>query len=302
MDSETGLVYFRNRVYSPAQGRFLQRDPLGYVDGLGLHEFVGGNPGNYGDPEGLELIRDLVQQYGPDVARNILVTIASAPTISLMPNAALAFSAANATALNVAAASSLIAVMIIQGAAFDDRRNLEPGILAAAIPKLLRGESLNAIEVAALFNADIDFINGKGAANLSPEEFVKQFGPCPPKTLTEGGGKNDGKPPIVLGGDDPWEEELYRGRSPQEIAEIQSRLNNWDQSTFGSTAESAVKHARKHASGSDYLKYMRRAESFNKKGAHKQQNADGTITWRRKDGQFLIERDGKIVTYGDNFK
>jgi hypothetical protein len=54
MDVETGLLNFRNRLYSPEQGRFVSRDPLGYVDALGLHEFVGGNPGNYVDPWGLD--------------------------------------------------------------------------------------------------------------------------------------------------------------------------------------------------------------------------------------------------------
>ena len=52
IDQETGLLYFRNRYYSASQGRFLQRDPMGYVDGLGLHEFVGGNPFEFSDALG----------------------------------------------------------------------------------------------------------------------------------------------------------------------------------------------------------------------------------------------------------
>ena len=32
-DEETGLQYFRARYYSAEQGRFISRDPLGYVDG-----------------------------------------------------------------------------------------------------------------------------------------------------------------------------------------------------------------------------------------------------------------------------
>jgi len=43
-DTQTGLYYYRNRYYSPDLGRFMQRDPLGYVDGMGLYEFVGGRP------------------------------------------------------------------------------------------------------------------------------------------------------------------------------------------------------------------------------------------------------------------
>jgi RHS repeat-associated protein len=45
LDHETGFLYFRNRYYHPKQGRFLQRDPMGYVDGLGLHESFGGLEG-----------------------------------------------------------------------------------------------------------------------------------------------------------------------------------------------------------------------------------------------------------------
>jgi RHS repeat-associated protein len=36
LDGETGLMYFRNRMYETGLGRFIGRDPLGYVDGMGL--------------------------------------------------------------------------------------------------------------------------------------------------------------------------------------------------------------------------------------------------------------------------
>ena len=36
-DSETGLWYFRARMYSDGLGRFVSRDPAGYVDGFGLY-------------------------------------------------------------------------------------------------------------------------------------------------------------------------------------------------------------------------------------------------------------------------
>jgi RHS repeat-associated protein len=37
LDKETGLWYFRNRYYSGTLGRFIGRDPLGYVDGASLY-------------------------------------------------------------------------------------------------------------------------------------------------------------------------------------------------------------------------------------------------------------------------
>ncbi len=43
----------RNRNYHPDLGRWLQRDPLGYVDGMSLYEYVRGNPLKFLDPFGL---------------------------------------------------------------------------------------------------------------------------------------------------------------------------------------------------------------------------------------------------------
>ena len=37
LDNETGLWYFRARYFDTALGRFISRDPLGYVDGMGLY-------------------------------------------------------------------------------------------------------------------------------------------------------------------------------------------------------------------------------------------------------------------------
>ena len=36
LDSESGLWYFRNRYFDSSLGRFTQRDPMGYVDGMNL--------------------------------------------------------------------------------------------------------------------------------------------------------------------------------------------------------------------------------------------------------------------------
>ena len=37
LDEESGLYYARARMYSPTLGRFVSRDPMGYVDGMGLY-------------------------------------------------------------------------------------------------------------------------------------------------------------------------------------------------------------------------------------------------------------------------
>ncbi|WP_164969002.1 RHS repeat-associated core domain-containing protein [Arcobacter sp. CECT 8989] len=39
-DSESGLYYYRNRMYSPNLGRFISKDPKGYIDGMNLYAYV----------------------------------------------------------------------------------------------------------------------------------------------------------------------------------------------------------------------------------------------------------------------
>lgn len=53
LDEETGLYYYRARNYDPRIGRFLQRDPKGYAEGMNLYGYVGNNPLNLIDPMGM---------------------------------------------------------------------------------------------------------------------------------------------------------------------------------------------------------------------------------------------------------
>ena len=52
-DPESGLYHVRHRMYHPTLGRWLGRDPLGYVDGTSLYEYCGDSPASVTDPLGL---------------------------------------------------------------------------------------------------------------------------------------------------------------------------------------------------------------------------------------------------------
>jgi RHS repeat-associated protein len=53
LDVETNLFYYRARYYGPAQGRFLQRDPLGYNDSVNEYQYCSSSPIMFTDPLGL---------------------------------------------------------------------------------------------------------------------------------------------------------------------------------------------------------------------------------------------------------
>ena len=67
-DGETGLYHVRHRSYHPTLGRWLQRDPIGYADGMGLYEYGASSPAVAQDPMGLswEVNPDRIKFPGDD--------------------------------------------------------------------------------------------------------------------------------------------------------------------------------------------------------------------------------------------
>ena len=52
-DAETGLYYYRARTMHPTLGRFMQHDPLMYVDGYNMNEYVNNRPIVFVDSQGM---------------------------------------------------------------------------------------------------------------------------------------------------------------------------------------------------------------------------------------------------------
>ncbi len=76
-DAEIGLYYYRARYYDPEVGRFLNEDPIGFEAGVNFYAYVGNNPVNYSDPDGLEPLTGalkagakLIQKIGGRMPRN----------------------------------------------------------------------------------------------------------------------------------------------------------------------------------------------------------------------------------------
>lgn len=76
-------------------------------------------------------------------------------------------------------------------------------------------------------------------------------------------------------------------------------MQKWDQATYPTLANSIVDHADRHGYQDDYLKYLRKAANFNKKGARKTNLPNRALRWN-KGTEFLIEKDSKIISYGEN--
>lgn len=84
------------------------------------------------------------------------------------------------------------------------------------------------------------------------------------------------------------------------LKEAKNLLFIWNKATYRTIADSLRDHAARHGFGDDIAKYLRKAAHFNKKGARKKILEDGATRWTRKSGEFFIERDGKVITYGIN--
>ncbi|MCK6485536.1 MAG: RHS repeat-associated core domain-containing protein [Phycisphaerae bacterium] len=66
-ENELPYLHVGERLYNPATGRFLQRDPIGIRGGSNVYEYVGSSPARLIDPSGLDYIDD-IQNVGAVIA------------------------------------------------------------------------------------------------------------------------------------------------------------------------------------------------------------------------------------------
>ena len=69
--SNSGLIDFGFRFYSPELGRFLNRDPIGEAGGINLYGFVGNSPPNAIDPHGLWSLSRLLYTGDPNASDEV---------------------------------------------------------------------------------------------------------------------------------------------------------------------------------------------------------------------------------------
>lgn len=71
---KTDLLYTCARHYDPTLGRFLNRDPIGFVGGLNMFTYAHGNPASFTDASGLHVEGELNVSTGKLVLRDIEVS------------------------------------------------------------------------------------------------------------------------------------------------------------------------------------------------------------------------------------
>lgn len=89
---------------------------------------------------------------------------------------------------------------------------------------------------------------------------------------------------------------------PPSLAEQAELLAKWDPGEHGTVESSVEYHHHAHGSGMTLWQYLRAAAAFNRADAVRVPptgtRPGGTVKYKRQNGEFLIEKDGKILSYG----
>jgi len=67
--TDPNLMYYRYRMYGSGIGRFVQRDPIGYGDGIGIYTYVYNSPLNYFDRMGQAACDTFLKEWNEAAAK-----------------------------------------------------------------------------------------------------------------------------------------------------------------------------------------------------------------------------------------
>ena len=86
------------------------------------------------------------------------------------------------------------------------------------------------------------------------------------------------------------------------LAEQIELRERWDDGGFDDELQSMSYHHAKHGAGMRFWDYARKATEFDRTSATRSPptgtRGDGTVRWTNPRGEFLVERSGKVVSYG----
>ena len=86
------------------------------------------------------------------------------------------------------------------------------------------------------------------------------------------------------------------------LAERVELLSIWDAGEHPTVEASVAYHHQAHGQGLSLLEYLRAAARFDRTTATRNPSSGtrrgGTVKYKRKNGEFLIEKGGKILSYG----
>ncbi|MDX2072064.1 MAG: RHS repeat-associated core domain-containing protein [Haliscomenobacter sp.] len=105
-DVETGMYHYRARSFSTELGRFGQRDPLGFVDGLNEYAYVINNPVNFVDPNGTNTT--CLQQAVPIIQQIASIAALTGVAIAALPAEVITAAAVLATGAAIIGTATLI--------------------------------------------------------------------------------------------------------------------------------------------------------------------------------------------------
>jgi RHS repeat-associated protein len=148
IDPETnGLYYYRARQYSPAWGRFLQTDPIGMQGGINLYAYVGNDPLNFNDPDGM--MKDAVYNAAT-AATNQLNPISTASATEFQTSLGSAFAISDNDAIAKLAREAFATAPVQPGSSADIKTtpgsNFDPYAAAAANP-LVRQQAVSSGQI-----------------------------------------------------------------------------------------------------------------------------------------------------------